>query len=106
MRGAPETTSVTILVVTPFAEVLRPVKVTLFARGGVNGKDYSASFEGAKASAIPYGRYFAHVTAEGRGIAADVHVGRPDTPIVMSGPDKIIESGPSLSFAVGEFGSR
>ena len=101
-RRSPETTSVTILAVTPFGEVLRPVKVTLFAQGGVNGHDYSADFAGPKAPRIPYGKFFAHVTAGGRGIAADVHVGRPGTLIVMSGPDKIIESGPGVRGVTGE----
>ncbi len=97
-----EATSVTIMGVTPFGEVLRPLKVTLFAQGGVNGHDYSADFAGPKALRIPYGKYFAHVIAGGRSIAADVHVGRPDALIVMSGPDKFIDSGPGVRGVAGE----
>ncbi len=101
-RAAPATTSVTILAVTPFGELLRPVKVIKFAAGDVRGRDYSSQFTDGKAHGIPYGPYFAQVSAGGRGIAGFVRVGRENTLLVLSGPDKFIERGPGLPGLTGK----
>jgi hypothetical protein len=101
-RLPPDTTSVTILAVTPFGEVLAPVKVTQFSKGDVNGRDYSADFAGPKALEIPYGKYFARVNVGKRGVATDVQVGRPDALIVVSVPDRFVEKGPGVRGVTGE----
>jgi hypothetical protein len=98
-RAAPETTSVTILAVTPFGEILSPVKVRRFVAEG--GRDYSSRFTGSRADGIPYGPYTAGVMAGGRGIAAPVRVGRPNTFIVMSLPEAFIERGPGSRGVTG-----
>jgi len=95
------TTPVTILAVTEFGEVLTPVRVTRFQADEGRGRDFAASFSGARASAIPYGEYVARVTAGDRVIAGPVRVGREDTLIVLSGPGAIFESGPGRHGAEG-----
>jgi hypothetical protein len=102
LRAAPATTSVTILVVTPFGEVLQPVEVMRFAKGDIRGRDYAQQFRGARAEGIPFGPYYAQVKAAGRRIAGDVRVGRADTLIVLSGPEVIIERGPGAPETVGK----
>jgi hypothetical protein len=86
--------SVTILAVSPFGEVLRPVKVTGFVADHGRGRDYSSQFMGARAIGIPYGAYLAQVVAQERVIAARVRVGRENTLLVLSGSGVIIERGP------------
>jgi hypothetical protein len=98
-RAAPETTSVTILAVTPFGEILSPVKVTRFLAEG--GRDYSSRFMGSRADGIPYGPYTAGVKAGGRGITAPVRVGRANTFTVMSLPEAFIERGPGSRGVTG-----
>jgi hypothetical protein len=100
-RPAPETTSVTILAVTPFGEILSPVKVRRFVAEGGRGGDYSSRFMGARADGIPYGPYRASVTAGRRGITAPIRVGRANTFIVMSLPEAFIERGPGARGVTG-----
>jgi hypothetical protein len=100
-QAAPETTSVTILAVTPFGEILSPVKVTRFVAEGGRGDDYSSRFMGTRADGIPYGPYTASVMAGGRGITAPVRVGRANTFIVMSVPEAFIERGPGTRGVTG-----
>jgi hypothetical protein len=101
-QAATQTTSVTILAVSPFGEVLSPVKVTSFVAGNGRGRDYASQFAGAKAEKIPIGPYMVNVTAGGRRIANSVFVGRMDGLVVVSGPDKIIERGPGLHGVIGK----
>src|SRR5579871_5539021 len=91
---AAETASVTILAVTPFGEVLRPVKVTKFASDRGRGRDYASQFTGAKADGVPIGEYLVQVVAGARRIAGFYRVTRRNMLMVLSGPDKIIEGGP------------
>jgi hypothetical protein len=100
-RAGPETASVTVLAVTPFGEVLSPVKVTRFAARGVSGRDYSTLFVGARARGIPSGVYFAQVIAGRVPIAADVRVWSPDALVVVSGTGVFIEKGPAKRGTAG-----
>ena len=102
LRAAPETTSVTILAVSPFGEVLQPVEVLRFAAGNVNGHNYSPQFTGGRAERIPFGTYYAQVRAADRLIAEPVRVLRNNALIVMSGPKMIIERGPSAPGTIGK----
>jgi len=101
IRSAPTGASVTILAVSPFGVILRPLKVTRFAGDNGRGRDYSSQFTEARAQGIPYGMYMAQVTAGGRVIAAPVRVAREDTLVVLSGPGEIIERGAGLTGVVG-----
>jgi hypothetical protein len=96
------TASVTVIAVTPFGEILRPVRVTEFASDLGSGHDFSSRFAGAEAIGIPYGAYLARVIAGGRVIASRVHVNRRNTLLVLSGPGEIIERGAGLPVVVGE----
>lgn len=102
-QGAAQTmASVKILAVSPFGEVLRPVKVMEFAGDHGHGRDYSSRFTDATATGIPYGAYLARVVAGERVIAAPVQVNRENTLLVLSGPGEIIERGPGRLGVTGK----
>src|SRR5580704_8012674 len=100
--AAAETASVTIVAVSPFGEILSPVKVTRFAADNGRGRDYSPLFTGARADRILTGRYMAQVEAGGRRMLLPFYVGRKEGLIVVSGPEKIIETGPGLHGVIGK----
>jgi hypothetical protein len=100
-RAASTTASVTVLAVSPFGEILRPVKVKRFQGEEGRGRDYASHFSDNKADGIPYGKYFAQVAAGDRGIGAWVYVDRADTLLVLSGPKWFIERGPGSPGVVG-----
>jgi hypothetical protein len=102
LRAESDTTSVTILAVSPFGEVLQPVKVLKFTKGDVSGRDFSQQFKGARAERIPYGHYVAQVRAPGWLIAQPVTVLRKNALIVMSGPEMMIEKGPGAPGTIGK----
>jgi hypothetical protein len=91
----PDKASVSILTVTPFGSVLKPVTVLRFAAESGRGKDYSSYFQNAKAVGIPYGEYLARVRAGDRIIAGRVLVNEPDAFLVLSGPALFIDTGPT-----------
>jgi hypothetical protein len=87
---------VTIITVTPFGEILTPVKVTKFTIDRGRGADFSSRFEAGKAvSGVPYGEFLAQVRAGDRVIAGFVHVNRENALLVLAGPKVIIERGQS-----------
>jgi hypothetical protein len=86
MTGETKSTStVRIHATDQFGKGLTPIQVTRFVEQRVGGRDYADRFVGSEAKEIPYGDYIVSGKAANIQIGGPIHIGTPETFLVLSG---------------------
>ena len=91
------TATVRIHATDRFGKGLTPVQVTRFIEQRVGGRDYAERFTGSEAKDIPYGDYVVAVKAANVQLGGPVHVGEPDSFLVLSGGGLIADYAPGAN---------